>query len=130
MKEKASSKGLCKMATVAMAQMMFEMPCGVKAVDPIVAQPQPQPLVVSRVAAAAATAVMKASRAARSARAAKLQALLAKSWDLNSPRRLGHWAVRKRRLNHGNSGAALMKIVKPIKTYQNLWDLYHPISNT
>ena len=84
MKEKASSKGLCKMATVAMAQMMFEMPCGVKAVDP------KAPKVVSRVAAAA-TAVMKASRA-RSARAAKLQALLAKSWDLNSPRRLGHWA--------------------------------------
>ena len=84
MKEKASSKGFCKMATVAMVQMMFEMPCAVKAVDPV------DPVPVNRFSAAPATAVMKASaRTPRTAKAAKLQALFAKSWDLNSSMRLG-----------------------------------------
>lgn len=78
-KEKASSKGFCKMATVAMVQMMFEMPCAVKAAAPM------DP--INRFSAAPATAVMKAS--AWTAKAAKLQALFAKSWDLNSSMRLG-----------------------------------------
>ena len=78
-KEKASSKGFCKTATVAMVQIMFEMPCAVKAAAPM------DP--VNRFSAAPATAVMKAS--AWTAKAAKLQALFAKSWDLNSSMRLG-----------------------------------------
>lgn len=70
--EKASSKGFYKMATVAIAHMILEMPCGVKAVDP---------KFFKRFSAALATAVMKALWTAK---AAKLQALFAKSWDLNS----------------------------------------------
>lgn len=104
------------MATVAMVQMMFEMPCAVKAVDPV------DP--VNRFSAAPATAVMKASaRTPRTAKAAKLQALFAKSWDLNSSMRLenagnaGHRGSGKKPWEqHGHDENH--QSVTPIKTFK------------